>query len=235
MWTIAEMKAVGKGAFKKNYWPSVAAAFILGILTTGTSVAVNNKTNSAATVDITTSGAPADSIPPEQAALIFAGVLSAVIVIFIVSFLLRIFLFNPLEVGCFRFFNKNVENPPAPLAIIGEGFNDYGRVFITMLLRDLFIFLWTLLLIIPGFMKAYSYRLVPYIVKDNPELTPQEVLDLSTRMMAGNRWQAFLLDLSFIGWILLGVVTLNLGNIFWTNPYMQNTSAALYLKLKEQM
>ena len=128
----------------------------------------------------------------------------------------------------------SVENPPAPLGIIGESFNDYGRVFVTMFLRDLLICLWSLLLVVPGIMKSYSYRLVPYILKDNPELTAKEVLARSTEMMAGNRWQAFKLDLSFIGWILLTVLTLGIAGIFWTNPYMQNTNAALYLSLKEQ-
>ncbi|MBR2682139.1 MAG: DUF975 family protein [Atopobiaceae bacterium] len=232
MWTIEEMKARGKDAFKKNYWPSVVAAFILSVLAGGTGAAISN---SSSTTTVTTTDGTLESIPPETMAIIATAVIGTVLLAFAVSLLLKIFLFNPLETGCNRFFKKNVENPPAPLGLIGESFNDYGRVFMTMFLRDLFTSLWTLLLIVPGIMKAYSYRMVPFIVKDNPELTPQEVLALSTKMMAGNRWQSFKMDFSFIGWLLLGILTLNVVNLFWTFPYMYNTNAALYLKLKEQM
>ena len=73
--------------------------------------------------------------------------------------------------------------------------------------------------------------MVPYILTDHPELTPNEVITRSREMMDGNKWQSFLLDLSFIGWIVLGIVTLGLGLVLWTAPYMQSSNAALYLKL----
>ena len=76
--------------------------------------------------------------------------------------------------------------------------------------------------------------MVPYIIKDNPELTATETITKSREMMNGNKWRAFLLDLSFIGWIILGAVTFGILFILWTCPYMQNANAALYLELKEQ-
>ena len=80
----------------------------------------------------------------------------------------------------------------------------------------------------------YSYRMVPYIIKDNPELSATEVITRSREMMNGNKWRAFLLDLSFIGWILLCVITLGIAAFFWVGPYMSSTDAALYLELKKQ-
>ena len=105
-------------------------------------------------------------------------------------------------------------------------------MFITLFLRDLFLVLWSLLFFIPGIVKSYSYRLVPYLLKDHPELSPTEVITRSRQMMNGHKWQAFVLDLSFLGWYLLGILTLGAVNVFWSNPYHDNTAAAFYLELE---
>ena len=141
--------------------------------------------------------------------------------------------FNPLQVGCFRFFYKNIEDPDTKLGIIKEGFGAYGHVFLTLLLRDLFLALWSMLFCIPGIIKMYSYRMVPYIIKDNPELSATEVITRSREMMNGNKGKAFLLDLSFWGWFLLGAVTMGLAFTFWAGPYYESANAALYLELKK--
>ena len=133
------------------------------------------------------------------------------------------------------FFNNNVDDPTTSVGVIAEGFSDFGRTFVTLLLRDLIIFVGCLVLIFPGFYAMYCFRMVPYIVKDNPELAPMEVLKRSNQMMAGNKWKTFVLDLSFIGWYLLGAITFGLGLIFWTNPYHMSADAALYKELRNQI
>ncbi len=232
MWSIKEMKSRGMQAFRANYWQSVAVSFIMTIITAGSAGAASSR-GGAQPADVTVDVA-SGTMTPRQTAIVAGLVVGALAIIGITSTLLRILVGNPLEVGGRRFFKKNATNPATPFACITEGFQNYGYVIITMLLRDVFIFLWALLLIVPGVMKAYSYRMVPYLIKDNPELSPMEVLARSTEMMRGHRWQAFCMDLSFIGWLLLGVLTLNIGNIFWTNPYMNATDAALYRELSGQ-
>lgn len=227
MWSIAELKNRGKQAFRANYWQSVAVSFVMAIFAGGTASAATNRVQNT-TSEVTVEGA---GVSPEQAAFIAAVVLGVVFTVGIVGSIVHALLANPIEVGGRRFFEKNANDPTTQFNTMFEGFQDYGRVLVTMLIRDVFILLWTLLLIIPGAMKAYSYRLVPYLVKDRPELSPMEVLAESEALMRGNRWRAFVMDLSFLGWLLLGVVTLNLGNIFWTNPYMNATDAALYQEL----
>ena len=76
--------------------------------------------------------------------------------------------------------------------------------------------------------------MVPYIIKDNPELSATEVITRSREMMNGNKWKAFLLDLSFIGWFLLSIITLGIAAFFWVGPYVYSTEAALYLELKDK-
>ena len=84
----------------------------------------------------------------------------------------------------------------------------------------------------PGIVKAYEYMMVPYILAENPDMSREEVFALSKQMMKGNKWDAFVLDLSFIGWMILGALTLNIVNVLYTNPYRYLTSVELYHTLK---
>ena len=147
--------------------------------------------------------------------------------------MIKIFIYNPLQVGGYAFFKENVLSGNAQLDEVMQGFRDYMKTFKTLFFRDLFVLLWSLLLIIPGFMKAYSYRMVPYIISEEPDLEPSEVLAMSERMMNGHRMKAFLLDLSFLGWFLLAAVTAGVAGVFWVFPYKNNTDAALYQELRE--
>ncbi len=108
-----------------------------------------------------------------------------------------------------------------------------GRIWITMILKNVYIFLWTLLLIIPGIIKEYSYAMTEYVLADNPELSGNAAIEKSMEMMQGNKWRLFLLDLSFIGWMILSILTLGIA-MFWVLPYMIQTHAAFYETLKAE-
>ena len=96
---------------------------------------------------------------------------------------------------------------------------------------DIRIALWYLLFIIPGIYKQYQYRLVPYILAERPDMPYREVLQRSAALMNGHKWKAFLLDLSFIPWHILGIITCFIVEIFYAAPYQALTSAALYRRL----
>ena len=230
MWTRAELKAQGKAAFKANYWKCVLAAFLLALFTgasAGASGRGGNSSQQAEQMQQQLNAMPdSDKL---AAALIVLGIIGMAVVVSILS---RVFLTNPLRVGCFDFFIRNTENPPAELNNILKGFRNYGHTFLTLFLTDLYLVLWTLLLFIPGIIKAYSYRMVPYILAEHPELSASEIITRSREMMDGHKWNAFVLDLSFLGWYLLGILTLGIVNLFWTSPYKQSTDAALYLALR---
>lgn len=236
MWSIKELKEKGRFALKANYWKSVLCAFIISILTQGTTTysRVNSTSeNTQQKIDEITQSLNnfSQSEKAMAALLVFLTVAGISTVLIIVTLAIKIFLLNPLQVGCYGFFNDNVRNGDASLDSLKTGFNNYTHTFVTLFLRDAFLVLWTLLFIIPGIIKSYSYRMVPFIVRDNPDLSATEAITLSRQMMDGNKWRAFLFDLSFIGWALLGLITFNLVNIFWTNPYRQNANAALYHEL----
>ena len=95
---------------------------------------------------------------------------------------------------------------------------DYLKAINVFGLSAIYIALWTLLLIIPGIIKSYSYRMAAYISMNNENLTAEECINLSMKLMNGNKMKLFLLDLSFIGWILLSIITLGIG-FLWVAPY----------------
>ena len=155
-----------------------------------------------------------------------------VVAVVAIALVINAFVINPFEVGNTRFFLSNL-NQPAQVREIGYGFdNNYRETVKGMFKRDIFIVLWSLLLIIPGIVKAYEYRMIPYLFADDPTMTSDRAFAESRRMMQGNKWRAFVLDLSFLGWMLLSVITLGLVGIFYAAPYQLMTSAALYESLR---
>ena len=160
-------------------------------------------------------------------ALVVGGIL-LFIVLFIVIAAIHAFLFNPLEAGTARFFVRNL-NDKAEIRELAYCYDHgYLNVVKTVFLRDLYIVLWGLLFIIPGIIKSYEYRMVNYILAENPEMNTKEVFAMSRDMMRGNKWKAFVLDLSFLGWHLLSLITIGLAGIFYVFPYRNMTNAALY-------
>ena len=241
MWDRKEIKETGKIRFKANYWRSVLSAFLLSLLVGGSSAFSGfniSDQNYEQDVDVTVDDNTIDevtdafnTIPDEQKAVFGTALLGVAFVAFCIGFILKIFVFNPLQVGCYGFFRENACGVHPDLGVLKTGFGRYGHTFITLFLRDLFLFLWFLLLIVPGCVKLYSYRMVPFILRDNPELSAREVITVSRRLMDGQKWKTFVFDLSYIGWFLLGAITFGIVNIFWTEPYRQNANAALYLSL----
>lgn len=127
-----------------------------------------------------------------------------------------------------------VRGSDVKLDTMGEGFKDYGRILGTMLLSSVYQFLWMLLLIVPGIIKGYSYALTPYLLKDHPELKFNAAIEESMRLMSGNKMRLFLLDLSFIGWFLLGLITFGIA-FLWITPYWNTARAAFYEDLMKAL
>ena len=233
MFNRKELKSNAKISLKANYWRSVLVALISAIL--GGNVFVSSASSSSNNDETKNAISSMASDFTAKQLLVLVGITASIAFgILLVSSLIKIFLCNPILVGCDRFFMTSREDGDVKLNTLGHGFKSvYLRNVGTMFLRDLFLSLWTLLFIIPGIIKYYSYRMVPYILADRPDLNHKEVIDLSRKMMDGNKWAAFVLDLSFIGWYILGVCTCGLVSLFYTAPYVEHTNAALYLKLKE--
>lgn len=165
----------------------------------------------------------------------FVTVAVALIVIFVifasVVVALVMLLYNPFYVGMQRFMLKSVDDR-AQMKEVAYGFDhSYRNVVKTMFHRDLQVFLWAILLIIPGIYKKYQYRMVSYILAEHPDMDYREVLQMSKNMMEGEKWNALVLDLSFIPWHLLGMITCGMVELFYVSPYYYLTDAALYRRI----
>lgn len=149
------------------------------------------------------------------------------------SFLLNFFLLYPLSLGYSVAHKELLQNGDAAITrnTVRLAFSDYVRNAVSILLVYLYTLLWTLLFIVPGIIKGLAYSLTPFIVKDNPQLLPNEAINLSMKMMKGHKFDLFYLYLSFIGWIFLAILTLGIG-LLWVIPYMQTSMAAFYLDVK---
>ena len=160
--------------------------------------------------------------------LIITGVVSG-------SFSVLALLLLPMGYSYSVAFLNDIRNGKEPFKVetLFDGYKDFMRIFGTTLLMNVYIFLWTLLLIVPGIIKSISYSQTYYVLKDNPELKFNEAIDRSMEMMEGHKMQYFLLMLSFIGWIILIILTCGILSL-WVTPYMNATFANYYEYVKEE-
>ncbi|MCR5003058.1 MAG: DUF975 family protein [Bacteroidales bacterium] len=153
------------------------------------------------------------------------------------SGLFGIFVYIPLSVGFICAFKTLLFSGDERITrnSFKHGFSDggYFHVLWGYILMEIFIFLWTLLLIIPGLIKSFAYAMTPYILVDEPELTANQAIDKSKEMMKGHKFDLFYLYLSFIGWGFLCLFTLGIG-FLWLVPYIETSQAAFYKDVKEQ-
>ena len=108
----------------------------------------------------------------------------------------------------------------------------YNRNVCTILLSEIYCFFMVNLFVIPGIAEMFEYSMIPYNLADNPEVDRKEAFRMSKEMMMGNKWRAFILDLSFILWDLLGTITGGIVMIFYVNPYKELAKASLYKAIK---
>lgn len=239
MWSIKEVKQKGLFFFKKNYWLTVVVSLILSVLLAEQSPSLSfSGHNLGNTTSAEAEQGALESLPFDASALgDFFAVFGSIILVFafiaaIFSVILRIFVLAPVEIGGRSYMYKTLY-APSKFSSIADGFRScYMNKVKVMFLRDLYTFLWSLLFVIPGIVKSYQYRLVPYILSECPDMSANDALKLSALMMKGHKWHSFGLDLSFIGWYILSLCTCGILSVFYVSPYVYMTDAALYDKLK---
>ena len=162
-------------------------------------------------------------------ALVVGGilyVLAAALVLGVLYFILG----SVVSVGYARFNLNLVEGDETGFEKLFSYFPYWKTAAVARFLQCLYIFLWSLLLVIPGIVADYSYAMTEYSLAEHPELTAGEAIRRSKEMMRGNRWRLFCLNFSFIGWDLLCLFTLGIGNL-WLAPYKQAAQANFYREI----
>jgi uncharacterized membrane protein len=217
MRTRQEIKAIGKEQFKLNYWNCVLAA----LLVTAVMGVITWMTNGEEIVQMVNG-------QPGQATITVRSNAGG---------LLALLLGGPIAVGLNYFFVKNVRGEREELSVttpFTEAFKNYPRKLGGSLWMGLFVFLWALLLVIPGIIKGISYSMTQYLLADCPNVKARDALKLSMRMMNGHKWEYFVMGLSFLGWILLSALTLGILSVFYVDPYMRSSFAEYYLELRDE-
>lgn len=258
MWTRKALKERARTAFKRNYWKAILASTVFILLVVGilSSFSFGSTSNShdekkiweirernvidvAADIVNSMNKKEIAKIQKDFAqigkaetmtllTMIFAGIIIIVFAIITVVLFLTFFIAYPLHVGASRFMLKST-NGKGNVAELGFAFdNSYVNIVKTTSFCSLQIFLWTLLFIVPGIYKHYQYYMVNYILAEYPSMPRKEVLQRSKNLMKGQKWKTFILDFSFIGYHMLGIITCGLAEIFYIKPYICMTRALLY-------
>lgn len=233
MWERSELKQKGKNVLNTTYWNSVLVCFVLGALG-GASGGAGGRAGGSSS-DKADVNSFLEGMSDRQLISLGLAILAVALGATVLSMVINIFVIQPVQVGAMRYFMES-RVQKSSVGCLGFAFKQsYINIVIAMFLRGLFISLWSLLLVIPGIIKAYEYRMIPYIMAENPEISYKDAFRLSREMMNGEKMNTFILDLSFFPWALLGIITCGVGFIFYVAPYMQHTYAELYAVLREKI
>ena len=153
----------------------------------------------------------------------------------VIAFLFTVLVADPFIVGGRKYFLKARRGSNTKIAVVVEVFQKehWFNIALIMFLRNIYNALWYLT-IVGGVIKTYEYRMIPYILAENPKIKRKEAFELSKQMMRGNKWKTFILDMSFFGWNFLSVLTFGILSILYVNPYNAATMTELYVALKKQ-
>ena len=160
-------------------------------------------------------------------AAFIAGAFFFFIIIALVMAVIYFILGSFIGVGYAKFNLNLVDKKETAFETLFAYFSYWKTTAVMRLLRGLYVFLWSLLFIIPGIVAGFSYAMTDYIMAENPELTASEAIEQSKTMMMGNRWRLFCLQFSFIGWDILATLAFGIGHL-WLTPYKQAAYAAFY-------
>ena len=136
-----------------------------------------------------------------------------------------------VQLGYCKYLLKLHDGGDGEVKDLFSEFNRFGDGFILRLLTGLYVFLWSLLFVIPGIVAAYKYAMAPFIMAENPGMTANEAITASKEMMDGHKFELFCLELSFLGWSILTVFTLGIGSL-WLNPYINMAFAVFYRNIQ---
>jgi len=228
MSTAKDLRARAWESLRTRYWNAFAASFVFTIIS-GIGASLNSIDDFIRNIiEFIEKNGIADVA---KITLILHMVLLG---IYLLNITISVFVTGPLTVGFSRFFMKNTEEMPEISELFWGFKNQYIRNVKTVFITTIKIFLWTLLFIVPGIIKGIEYSLITYVLADHPEFTSKEASDYTRNMMKGKKGDLFILNLSFIGWILLSILTLGIGSIFLT-PYMEAATAEFYMEAKNIM
>lgn len=240
MWTRSLLKKNAWENLKQYYWPALGVTVLAGIMGAhgggggggGSSYTASNDYNTGSDYP----GSTGDSETDLTFILVFIAIFAVVFILAMaISMAYTCFVGNPTKCGECKYF-VTARNGDQKFSHLFDNFKggNYLPTVKTMFFMTLYVFLWSLLFIIPGIIKAYEYALVPYLLAENPRLPRQRAFEISKQTMEGEKWNFWVLRLSFIGWYLLGVCACCIGQLAVV-PYQMATEAEFYMCMRAKM
>ncbi len=227
MFTASEFRRIARDKLKGHWGRSILVTFLVGLICSMNSIYNLAKDLGHMDLGLLFSGNYSDFIATyaavETADSVFGSLISLALSIAV------ILLAGALSLGHSKYYIDLVaENRQDEVSVIFSRCDILIKAMGLNLFMSLFIWLWSLLLIVPGIIAYYRYRLAPYLMAENPSLGIREAVNMSKELMDGHKWRLFCLDLSFIGWSILSLLTCGIGDL-WLQPYVCAAFAAFYI------
>lgn len=226
-----DFRREAREALKGKWGPAVGTGFVASMLGAYTALGTGGSGGSGSE-ELTSDLLNSNIISDEIVAVILV-ILGFWLMILVVLLMVNFVIGGAITLGYVKFNLNLVDKKDARFSDLFSQFGRLGQGFVLQLLRSIFIFLWTLLFLIPGIIATYRYAMAPYILCENPYMSASEAITASKELMDGNKWRLFCLDFSFIGWALLCVFTLGIG-FLWLYPYQEAAYAAFYREIKRE-
>lgn len=229
---FSQLKSNAKYNLTGNYW----ASFGMCLIVIAVSYVLSSVISVFSAVTLSTSSLTgyiiSGNLPNQDVAgyMAIAPLLLNVLLTIVSSILVLI----PFYIGLYKYFINQHIGRQNINDIIYVFKNNYKNVVYIVFMQNLFILLWSFVFIIPGIIKSYQYCMINYILAENPGIDRKRAFELSKAMTKGNKFRIFLFSLSFIGWILLSLLTCGIGLLFLA-PYMEAAFIQLYLERKNEV
>ncbi len=229
----SDYRGIARDKLKGNWWISLLATLVAGILgglNTGSEFRLNTSQFKQLSENLPDRlGEPFVAV---YGALRYAstelfGDSSVLVIVYLVCLAIVLIVGSAVRLG-HNMFYIDLCNNNSNLSTLFSRFGIFLKAFGLVLFMGLFVFLWSLLLVVPGIIAAYRYYMAPYLMAQHPEMGIREAVNESKRLMSGHKGRLFCLQLSFIGWALLASLTFGIGYL-WLIPYVQTSMAAFYL------
>ena len=196
----ADFRAIARDALRGKWPIAVLTGFVASLLGAGIATGGGGSSSSS---NSNSSSNLFQEIQATEFWIQFRSILVAAVVVLVIWIIITIIISGAAKLGYAIFNLKLVDHKAANLSDLFSQFHRLGDGFCMNFLIGLFTFLWSLLLVVPGIIKTYSYAMTPYILAENPGMTATEAITESRQVMDGNKWRLFCLGFSFIGWDLL--------------------------------
>ena len=231
----ADFRAIARGSLSGHWASALGTTLLAGIL--GADITMQRSVAGAAgNIYSQYSGDDGGAVNikmPMDVLLIIAALLMVSALVLLIIAIVQFIIGSFVSLGLARYNLNLIDGKEATVGQIFCHSSIWGKAVWLRLRMNIFIFLWSLLLIIPGIIKSYSYSMAGFIMSENPEMSAKEAMEVSMGMMKGNKWRLFCLQLSFIGWGILCIFTIGIG-FLWLSPYMNAATAAFYDEVSRQ-